>query len=141
MTEHSEERKLRRETLLQDADLRRREREQQAKGSTFLDHARVDDAGGRFATVNAVTVIGRDGPPTYPQLPGGPWSGQDPVPDEQPFGVDINAVEPIDPPPADLPVGAPGGAADAPSESDLSRSMSERAAPPSSHSKEQDDGS
>ncbi|MGB8895876.1 MAG: hypothetical protein WCD13_16450, partial [Pseudolabrys sp.] len=38
-------------------------------------------------------VIGSTPSPTYPQLPSGPWAGDDPVPNEEPFGMDINVME------------------------------------------------
>jgi hypothetical protein len=52
---------------------------------------------GRFKKEVATTVTG-SAVPTYPQLPSGPWSGDNPVPPGDAIdqlGYDINAVEPV----------------------------------------------
>jgi hypothetical protein len=86
-----------RETFAQDLDLRRRqEREEQARGSTFLAHTHIDDLGGRFATVHETTIIGGSPVPTYPRPPSGPWSGPDPVPNEQPIGHSVDEMVPLE---------------------------------------------
>jgi hypothetical protein len=134
MTEAQREQQERREVLLQDLDVRRRqEREQQSRGSTFLDHARVDDVGGRFGAVNDVTIVGRDGPPRYPTLPSGPWSGEDPVGIEPSLGYRVDAMPEHDPPPETCAVGVSGGA-DAPSDP-----LDVEIAPPSSSVVKSDD--
>jgi hypothetical protein len=73
-------------------------REQQ-QAPTMLDHARAaafDELGGRFANARGnQQIVGVDGPPCYPQLPSGPWSGSDPVPDEAPLGFAIDQMTPV----------------------------------------------
>jgi hypothetical protein len=55
--------------------------------------AEQDMVGGRFAAREKSTVVGA-GQVAYPQLPEtSPWH-HDPVPDEPPIGIDVNAVEP-----------------------------------------------
>jgi hypothetical protein len=100
MTRDNEQRE-RRETLPND---QRGVREQ---GSTFLAHTN-SDAGGRFATVGAATVIGSTAVPQYPQA-SAPFQ-RDPVPDEPPLGFDNPDLEPpsssaqaTDPTSADAP--------------------------------------
>jgi hypothetical protein len=54
----------------------------------------ADAIGGRFAARERSTVIGA-GQVAYPTLPpNSPWAS-DPVPAEEPLGVDINAVEAV----------------------------------------------
>jgi hypothetical protein len=99
-TEAQREQAERRETMLQDADLRRR-REQQ--GSTFLDHTHIDDDGGRFAVVNRATIVSAEPTPAsqYPAA-SSPWA--DPQPGvEPPLGIDINWMPPLDPSPVSIP--------------------------------------
>jgi hypothetical protein len=94
-TSKDDEQRERIETMRNDLDVQRQQCERQSQGSTFLDHARVDDIGGRYGAVNDVTIVGRDGPPNYPQLPSGPWSGQNPEPGmEPPLGHSVNDLEP-----------------------------------------------
>jgi hypothetical protein len=91
MTSHSDEQKLRSETMEND----RKVREQ---GSTFLDFARSsinDESGGRFARSQPQTIVGSTPGPSYPMLPASsPWHGSDPVPDEPPLGFAVDALEP-----------------------------------------------
>jgi hypothetical protein len=77
------------------AEKRRIIREQ---ASSILDHAQAaanDMAGGRFASVNAATVVGAQPLPVYPQLPSSsPWSGAQPEPGiEPPLGFDNPAFD------------------------------------------------
>ena len=61
-TEAQREQAERRETLLQDADLRRRqERERGSQGSTYLDHHH-SELGGRFGSIETETITGRPSP-------------------------------------------------------------------------------
>jgi hypothetical protein len=91
VTEHQREQQERREYIEDE----RRKRQQ---GSTFHQHAIADAEfdRGRFTANEKVTVIGSSETPQYPQLPSGPWSGQDPVPDEPPLGFSVNDM-PIEP--------------------------------------------
>jgi hypothetical protein len=132
MPEESEQAEERR-VLANDVSVRRQQ------GATFLDHVRIDDAGGRFAAVNETTIIGRDAPPSYPQLPSNsPWSGPDIVPPEPPLGYRVDEMTPLEPPPVDPLGGASGGAADEPSGL-ASLTDVEHAAPASFHSEEEGD--
>jgi hypothetical protein len=94
----------------------RRVREQ---GSTLHDHARAsidDEAGGRFAKVSPSTVIGSTPLPRYPQLPSGPWSGEDLVGTEPPLGFRVDDMVPLEraPVPPVAASEATGPTADAP---------------------------
>jgi hypothetical protein len=63
------------------------------QGSTFLDHARSaadDEAGGRFAKVNASMVIGATPVSQYPRA-STPFQS-DPVPTEPPLGYAIDQM-------------------------------------------------
>jgi hypothetical protein len=54
----------------------------------------ADDAGGRFTKLTPTNVTGSTPVPSYPQQPtNSPWH-DNPVPPEEPFPVDINAMEP-----------------------------------------------
>jgi hypothetical protein len=81
---------------------------------TFLSHTHIDDAGGRFAAVNAATIVGSEPAVKYPQLPSSsPWHGSDPVPDEPPLGYRIDAMPELENPAGvlapDDPANAPPG--------------------------------
>jgi hypothetical protein len=79
---------------------------------TFLSHTHIDDAGGRFAAVNAATIVGQDPQVKYPQLPSSSrWHGSDPVPDEPPLGYRVDEMPPLEPSAASVqPVEQLGGA-------------------------------
>jgi hypothetical protein len=83
-TEFQREQQERRETLEND----RKVREQTG---TFMSHTHIDDAGGRFAQVNAATVIGATPVPSYPQGPA--WS-VDPSGVEPPLNYSVNELQP-----------------------------------------------
>jgi hypothetical protein len=108
-SDQEEEQAERRRVLVQDADLRR-----QQQASTFLAQTHIDDAGGRFAAVNAAIIVGSEPVVKYPQLPeNNPWRS-DPVPDEPPLGYRIDAMPELEPssPAAqvtDDPANAPSG--------------------------------
>jgi hypothetical protein len=94
-TEAQREQAERREVLENKKRLRlQRERE----GSTFFAHTHPEDeGGGRFAAINNATIIGGTPIPKYPELPStSPWSGTDPVPDEEPFGVAVDWMPPLE---------------------------------------------
>jgi hypothetical protein len=61
------------------------------QAGTFMSHAH-SDAGGRFSSVGAATVIGSTAVPQYPQA-STPFQC-DPVPNEPPLGFDNPALEP-----------------------------------------------
>jgi hypothetical protein len=90
MTSHSDEQKLRNETMEND----RKVREQ---ASTFFQHAQSsidDELGGRFAKTNSTAVTGSTPLPSFPPLPpSSPWAGPDPVPIEPPLGYNVDALE------------------------------------------------
>src|SRR6516164_4330970 len=76
---------------------RRVREQQQQRGSTFHAYAAAaanDDAGGRWAIVNAVTVVGSDPAVRYPAASA---HQRDPVPTEPPLGYSVDQVEPIEP--------------------------------------------
>ena len=57
--------------------------------------AEQDTVGGRYAAEARTRVTGATPAPQYPALPASsPWAS-DPVPAEEPLGIDINAVEPV----------------------------------------------
>ncbi len=60
------------------------------EGSTFLSHTHNDIAG-RFAAISSPHVVGTEAIPKYPAA----FLQHDPVPDENPLGVDVNALEPV----------------------------------------------
>jgi len=104
----------RRETLDNDQLVREAEhRRILREGTTFHQFAQStanDEAGGRFAQVNATTVVGAPAV-KYPQLPSSsPWSGAQPEPGiEPPTGYRIDEMTPLEPSAVYSPVevGAP----------------------------------
>jgi hypothetical protein len=127
-TEFQREQQDRRRVLRDDARLREQQTKDQS--GTFLSHTHIDDAGGRFAAVNAASVVGAEPLVTYPQLPSSsPWAGPDPVPDEPPLGYEVNRLtdHELEPSMTSSTVDAQAGGAEAPSPSP--GSMSENAAP------------
>jgi hypothetical protein len=108
MLSKQEEEQERREVLEND----RKVREQQ-RGGTFHQYAQStanDEAGGRFAAVNSVSVVGAEPVVKYPAAAA---HQADPVPTEPPTGYDINEMLPLEPsaPPCVEDTGAPAGAA------------------------------
>ena len=87
MTSHSDEQKLRRETLKNDQRVR-------DQGTTFHQAAisEANENRGRFAATNKETVVGSMPVVNYPAAPN--WA-PDPVPPEPPLNVDIDAQEPV----------------------------------------------
>jgi hypothetical protein len=95
-----------------------------------MAHTHEDlDVGGRFAKQEGARpqVIGTDPIPKYPQLPSGPWSGDDPVPDEPPLGYRIDEMIPLESPtgvqPLSASVATDGPPANEQSEADLAVSF------------------
>ena len=68
------------------------ENEKRLRGTTLSQFAQSDAAEdrGRFTAHEKSTVIGADATPKYPAA----FQQRDPVPNEEPLGVDINAIEP-----------------------------------------------
>jgi hypothetical protein len=89
-----QEEELERREVLENDRLVREQQQQRERGSTFLDHYHDDTSGGRFASLGAPTVVGRDGVTNYP-----PAAAQqrDPVPDEPPLGHRVDEMIPLDP--------------------------------------------
>jgi hypothetical protein len=133
MLSKDEEQRERRETLEND----RRVREQQSRGSTYLDHHHAE-LGGRFGSVETETITGRPSPQPPPLPASSPWAGPDMVPPELPLGYRIDQMPEHDLPTVDPAVRDTGGAADASSGS-LCTDV-EHAALPLSHGKEKGDG-
>jgi hypothetical protein len=66
-----------RQTLVNDVRVR-------DQSNTFLGFTH-SEVGGRFKVESKEYVVGRDGPPRYPQLPASsPWSGLGPEPGQEP---------------------------------------------------------
>jgi hypothetical protein len=106
----ADEQRERREVLAND----RRVREQQAKGSTYLDHHH-SELGGRFSSVETETVTGRPSSQPPPLPASSPWAGPDMVPPEPPLGYAVDEMVPLDPPTVFPAVGTGSVSADAPS--------------------------
>jgi hypothetical protein len=69
--------------------------EQRERAGTYFSHTH-SNAGGRFAAVGAMTVVGQT-PNPYPALPdNSPWHS-DPVPAELPLGYRIDQMIPSPP--------------------------------------------
>jgi hypothetical protein len=60
--------------------------------SSLKDHVRSGPPGGRWGLESNKTDL-KGG---YPAPSSGPWSSQEPNPTEEPFGVDINYVGPME---------------------------------------------
>ena len=90
-----EEEQERRETLENDRLVREAEHQRILReGTTFHQHAQShanDEAGGRFASVNAVSVVGAEPAVRYPAAGAHQC---DPVGTEPPLGFSVNDLEP-----------------------------------------------
>jgi hypothetical protein len=107
----ADEQRERRETLEND----RRVREQQSRGSTYLDHHH-SELGGRFGAVETETIAGRSSPQPPPLPASSPWSGQSPEPGiEPPLGYAIAEMVPLETPAETCAAGTGPASADAPS--------------------------
>ena len=133
MLTDQEERAKKRRTLLNDA--RVREQSKNGDTGTFLSHTHIDDAGGRFAAVNAAKIVGQS-PAIAAAYPAASSAHQTELPPEPSLGYPIDAMpgdEPSTAPPCSSSVEVTGDPADAPSSDDGSPAtpsgglMSERA--------------
>jgi hypothetical protein len=105
---------------------------------TYLSHTHIDDAGGRFAAVNAATIVGQTPAPKYPAASA---HQADPVGIEPPLGFSVNDLEPSAHPVAAEQTGDPADAPLSGCKTDLSdSSKSERAGAPSSSERDESNG-
>ena len=88
-TSDQEDQAEKRRTLLNDA--RVREQSKNGDTGTFLSHTHIDDAGGRFAAVNAAKVVGQS-PGIAAQYPAASAAHQTELPPEQPLGYRVDAM-------------------------------------------------
>src|SRR5262249_40678451 len=134
MLTEQEEQADKRRTLLNDARVR-----EQSNGDTgtFLSHTHIDDAGGRFAAVNAAKIVGQS-PAIAASYPAASAAHQTELPPEPSLGFSIDEMSGLESSTAP-PVEATGDPADAPSSDDGGSAtppgglMSERAGSPPSH--------
>jgi hypothetical protein len=110
---------------------------------TFLSHTHIDEAGGRFAAVNAATVVGQS-PEIAASYPAASAAHQTELPPEPSLGHAIDAMPGDEPSTAFPSVEATGGPANAPSggsgPATSSGLVSERAGPPPLSQNERDNG-
>src|SRR5215471_5695534 len=112
-TSDQEDQAEKRRVLLQDADVQRRQQEQ---SGTFLSHTHIDDAGGRFAAVNAAKIVGQS-PAIAASYPAASAAHQTELPPEEPLGYSVDAMPELEPSTAPS-VEATGDPAQAPSSDD-----------------------
>ena len=138
MLTDQEEQAEKRRVLLQDADVRNRSRN--GDTGTFLSHTHIDDAGGRFAAVNAARIVGQS-PAIAAAYPAASTAHQTELPPEPSLGFSIDEMPGLEPSmvaPLSSAIEATGDPADAPSSDDGSPAtpsgglMSERAGSSSS---------
>src|SRR5215472_2496030 len=135
MLTDQEEQAEKRRVMLQDADVRNRSRN--GDTGTFLSHTHIDDAGGRFAAVNAAKIVGQS-PAIAASYPAASAAHQTELPPEPSLGFSIDEMPGLESSVAP-PTEVPGDPADAPSSDDGSPAtssgglMSERAGSSPSH--------
>ena len=112
-TSDQEDQADKRRTLINDARVRN-----QSNGDTgtFLSHTHIDDAGGRFAAVNAAKIVGQS-PAIAASYPAASAAHQTELPPEPSLGFSIDEMPGLEPSTAP-PVEATGDPADAPSSDD-----------------------
>jgi hypothetical protein len=88
-TSDQEDQAEKRRALLNDARIRDQSRN--GDTGTFLSHTHIDDAGGRFAAVNAAKVVGQS-PGIAAQYPAASAAHQTELPPEEPLGYRIDAM-------------------------------------------------
>jgi hypothetical protein len=113
-------------------DLRVREQSRNGETGTYLSHTHIDDAGGRFAQVNAATIVGQAPVPKYPAARA---HQSDPLGAEPPLGFSVNDLEPSAAALSALPVAVeqPGPASRGDAPSDLAAELRADDAGPLSH--------
>jgi len=114
MLTDQEEQAEKRRVMLQDADVRNRSRN--GDTGTFLSHTHIDDAGGRFAAVNAAKIVGQS-PAIAASYPAASAAHQTELPPEEPLGYSVDAMPELEPSTAPS-VEATGDPAQAPSSDD-----------------------
>jgi hypothetical protein len=72
-------------------DTRVREQSRNGDTGTFLSHTHIDDAGGRFAAVNAAKVVGQS-PGIAASYPAASAAHQTALPPEEPLGYSVDAM-------------------------------------------------
>jgi hypothetical protein len=81
-----------RETFRQDLSLRKQSAQSEASTFSTFAQSEMEQTRSRFNAEQEQIVVGRDPIPKYPALSSGPWSGQDPVPDEEPLGYSVDEM-------------------------------------------------
>jgi hypothetical protein len=94
MLSKQEEQAERRRVLANDLSVRQQQQREQA--STYLAQTHIDDAGGRFASVNAASIVGANPIPNYPAAAA---HQADPCGQEPPLGYAIDAMPALEPTP------------------------------------------
>src|SRR5215469_12863552 len=89
MLTDQEEQAEKRRVMLQDADVRNRSRN--GDTGTYLSHTHIDDAGGRFAAVNAAKIVGQL-PTIAASYPAASAAHQTELPPEPSLGFSINEM-------------------------------------------------
>jgi hypothetical protein len=89
-TSREEEQRTRRETLRNDALVRKQDQTTTYFG---MNELASPTEGGRFKTDTILT--GREAVPEVAPMPSGPWSTPDPVGQEPPLGLAVDAMEPV----------------------------------------------
>jgi hypothetical protein len=117
MTTDREEQAEKRRTLLSDA--RVREQSRNGNTGTYLSHTHIDDAGGRFAAVNAAKIVGQS-PAIAAAYPAASAAHQTELPPEPSLGFSIDEMPGLENPTgvSVFPPVATGDPADAPSSDD-----------------------
>jgi hypothetical protein len=90
MTTSDQENQDERRRVLQN-DARVREQSRNGDTGTYLSHTHIDDAGGRFAAVNAAGIVGQS-PGIAAQYPAASAAHQTELPPEQPLGYRVDAM-------------------------------------------------
>src|SRR5262250_666564 len=89
MTTDQEEQAEKRRTLLNDARVRAQSKN--GDTGTFLSHTHIDDAGGRFAAVNAAKIVGQS-PGIARSYPAASAAYQTDLPPEPSLGFSIDEM-------------------------------------------------
>src|SRR6516164_5599144 len=87
-------------------DTRVREQSRNGDTGTFLSHTHIDDAGGRFAAVNAAKVVGQS-PGIAAAYPAASAAHQTELPPEEPLGYRVDAMPELESPTGVPPISQP----------------------------------